>query len=433
MTEDVATPAAAVTQAMLPGVPPSYPAAVWIGTIDEADVVSGRFRLVGLEGYRRARLLIRSGRSPRGFIELPVVGASVDQSEVRAAVDQLPPAVARRAGGRPPITVVLCTFDRPAYLVPAVGALLELDYPDFEIVVVDNHPASGLVTSTLRSIDDGRIRVLEQPRRGLARARNTGVVAARHDIVAFTDDDVIVDRSWLQGIADGFAAEPHVACVTGIVPAGEITSESQSYFDRRVSWARSCRPEVFSLTSVRRSEPLFPFEVGMFGTGANFAIRRDVVVALGGFDEAFGVGSRVGGGEDIDMFVRVLLAGHQLVYEPAALAWHRHRSDVESLTVQMNDYGRGLGAWITKLAVNPRTLPMVARRVVPALRHLHRVTNPQWQAQSPSPHESMSRIERRAVLDGPLALARARLSGAMSRPLSPARHRRRSARITEPG
>jgi hypothetical protein len=181
---------------------------------------------------------------------------------------------------------------------------------------------------------------------------------------------------------------------------------------------------VFSLSSVRRSEPLFPFQVGMFGTGANFALRREVVVALGGFDEALGVGSRVGGGEDIDMFVRVLLAGHQLVYEPAALVWHRHRADLESLTLQMNDYGRGLGAWITKLATNPRTLPMVARRVVPALRHLRRVTKPQTQALSPSRQGSMSRIERRAVLDGPLALARARLSGAMSRPLSPAGHHR---------
>jgi len=421
--EDLAVPTTAVTQAMPPSGPPSYPAALWVGAVDEADVASGRLRLVDAVGYGQARLLVRSGRSPRGFVELPVVDGSIDQGMARAAVDQLPPAAPRRTGTRSPISVVLCTYDRPAVLASAVRSVQALDYPDFEIVVVDTPPASELAAATLRSIDDPRIRLVEEPSRGVARARNTGLLAARHDVVAFTDDDVVVDPSWLQGIDDGFAAAPDVACVTGIVPGGEITTESQDYFDRRVAWARSCQPEVFSLPSVLRSEPLFPFALGTFGTGANFAVRRDVVVALGGFDEALGAGSPCGGCEDLDMFVRVLLAGHHLVYEPAALAWHRHRADLESLTEQMADYGLGLGALYAKLATNPRTLSMMARRLVPALRQLRSVTNPEMQElqQSVSPHESLWRLERRAVLDGPLAFARARRTGARSRPLSPAR------------
>jgi GT2 family glycosyltransferase len=414
-----------ITQPMPPSAPgiPLWSGAVWIGAIDDLEFAQGRQALTGLAGYRTARLLVRSGRLPRGFVEVPIVGAAIDTESILDAIAALPPAASRPQPSLPPISVVLCTFDRPKMLAAALRSLQKLEYPDFEIVVVDNHPASGLTRPVVRELDDPRVRVVEEPRQGLARARNRGALAAAHPLVAFTDDDVVVDGYWLQGIATGFAAGPDVACVSGIVPSGEILSASQAYFDRRVSWARTCEHDLFSLSQHRPDEPLFPFQVSRFGTGANFALRRQALIEIGGFDEGLGIGSKSGGGEDIDIFVRVLLAGHQLAYEPSALVWHKHRTDIESLTSQITNYGAGLGAWITKLIIHPRTLAMIVRRVVPGIGHLRQVTHVDEPVDGLLPeHATLWRTERRAVFRGCLALARARLSGAKGRPLD-ARHR----------
>jgi GT2 family glycosyltransferase len=392
---------------------------LWICAVDDVEFTAGRQHLTGLAGFASARLLVRSGRLPRGFVELPIADGRIDSSRASAEMALLSPAQPRPVSVLPPISIVLCTFDRPKMLADALTTLLDLDYPEFEILVVDNNPASGLTPPVVSQISDSRVRLVSEPRRGLARARNTGAISARNERIAFTDDDVVVDRYWLQGMADGFSAGGDVACVSGIVPSGEILSAAQDYFDRRVSWARNVTREVFSLAVPRPSEPLFPFQVARFGTGANFAVDRRVLIEIGGFDEGLGVGSHCGGGEDIDLFLRVLLAGHQLAYEPSAVVWHKHRIEFDSLRRQIVDYGTGLGAWLTKLALSPRTLPMMVRRFLPGLRHLARTTQPAVPVPTMLPeHAFLWRVERRAVLVGPLALAKARLSGARKRPLA---------------
>jgi hypothetical protein len=115
---------------------------------------------------------------------------------------------------------------------------------------------------------------------------------------------------------------------------------------------------------------MFPFTIGAFGTGANFALDRRTALGLGGFDTAFGAGTCTGGGEDIDMFTRVLLEGHSLVVQPSAIVWHRHRDDFAELRIQARAYGNGLGAWITKILMNPRTARMALARSPHAVRRL---------------------------------------------------------------
>ena len=421
MSELTVSPVIVIEAAMPSTGDVEWSGALWIGAVDDVELASGRQVLPLIAGYRVARLLVRSGRHPRGFVEADIVDGRVDVVALNAAIARLPLAAPGRPGLRPAISVVLCTYDRPLQLAAALRSVLGLDYPTFEIVVVDNHPQSGLTAAVVAGFDDERIRLVGEPRAGLARARNAGALASSFATIAFTDDDVVIDSQWLLGVADGFAAGNDVVCVCGIVPSGEIRSPSQAYFDRRVSWARNCTPELFSLAGPRPDEPLFPFQVGRFGTGANFAVRRSSLIALGGFDEGLGVGSRCGGGEDIDLFTRVLLAGHQLAYEPTALVWHRHRSDLASLTEQVANYGTGLGAWLGKLALRPRTLAMMLRRAAPGILHLSRVTRlPTPVVGLPPEHDDLWRIERRAVLLGPFALLRARLAGDRSRPMAAA-------------
>jgi GT2 family glycosyltransferase len=365
---------------------------------------------------------VRSGRQPRGFVEVDIVDGCIAGDELRKAAAALPePAEVRPMNPLPPVSVVLCTRDRPAALETALASLLDADYPSFQVVVVDNASRTQASARVVTAIGDPRVRLVEEPRPGLARARNRGIVNSTHEIIAFTDDDVIVDRWWLRGLVDGLTAGEDVACVCGMVPSGELRSFPQAYFDARVTWARNCSRRVFSLAEPPGDEHLFPFQVGQFGTGANFAIRRSVVLDLGGFDEALGVGSQTQGGEDIDMFVRVLLAGHELVYEPSAIVWHRHREDMADLHRQIEGYGLGLGAWITKLLCDRRTAPLVLQRSLRGIVHARQMTRVDLTSQQMSgcspAAPRLRAVELRALARGPLAYARARFSGARRAPL----------------
>lgn len=401
----------------------TWDGATWIGQVDQLDLVGERLQIGGGAKFRRARLLVWTGYQPRGFIEVPVQDGYIDVATAYAKVAQLPYVeISWKDHDLPPISVVVCTRDRPDQLRRVLANLSHLDYPSFEVVVVDNNPASGLTPQALELFDSLPITTIDVPGQGLSIARNAGIKKARYDIVAFTDDDVVVDERWLRNLARGFARGDRVACVSGLVPSAELNTPAQSYFDRRVGWAQGFQPAVYDLAAPPADDALFPLHVALYGTGANFAVRRGVVIEVGGFDEALGVGAPAAGGEDIDMFVRILLAGHVLVREPSAVIWHHHRQTQRELVAQIDNYGLGLGAWIYKLLTRPKTFGMVVRRLSPALRHLRGVTVVDHDESTTADEtaEALEGRELKGVRRGPLALIRGRIAGRQAAPLKPA-------------
>jgi GT2 family glycosyltransferase len=395
--------------------------ATWIGELDDEDALGAALkekrRLIGAAGYSRARLLIRAGSHVRGFVEVPISGGTIDLALVRSRVARLPFAVdGEPATESPSFTVVICTRDRAEQLRTALTSVLDLDYIDFTVVVVDNAPSTTAVADLIAAeFSDPRVRLVSEPTPGLSYARNTGLLAATGEFVAFTDDDVSVDSGWLAALARGFARGTAVDCVTGLVPSGELRTPVQHYFDSKVSWSGNLDQRVFSLDTPPEDLPMFPFSVGQFGTGANFALRRDRALALGGFDTAFGVGSRTGGGEDLDIFTRVILSGRSLSVEPDAIVWHRHRADLDALTAQARGYGTGLGSWLTKIALQPRIAAMALRRSPHAVRQLvgnARAADTSTVDASLVPVLSrVGRIELLSVLLGPLLYLLQRIAG----------------------
>ncbi|TFV60093.1 glycosyltransferase [Mycobacterium sp. PS03-16] len=419
-----------------PGAP--WQDAVWVGQVDDGQLADDRVLLHGGGGFRRARLLVWSNDQVRGSVEVAVDDSAVNAADLRAAICELPCALVEPEVELHPISVVLCTKDRPLQLRDALEGLVALDYPNFEIVVVDNNPASGLTRPIVDSYASPRVRRVDAPAAGLSIARNVGIMNALYDIVAFTDDDVIVDHRWLKRLALGFCRSEGVVCVCGMVPSAEVVTPAQSYFDRRVGWAGDCEPAIYSLADPPKDDPLFPLRVANYGTGANFAVRKAVILDLGGFDEGLGVGSPAGGGEDIDMFVRIVLAGHELAREPSAVVWHRHRRSPADLQTQIYNYGLGLGAWICKLLLHPKTLAMIIRRSVNGVRHLRVITvvDRAVDSQPDATLDGLSRCELNGVLHGPRALLRSRMAGRHAAPLSgdagtqgEPRHRLRAARL----
>jgi GT2 family glycosyltransferase len=154
------------------------------------------------------------------------------------------------------------------------------------------------------------------------------------------------------------------------VHAAELETPTQLYFDRKVGWSGPGVPRLYDLDQNRIDSPLYPYLPGTFGAGANFAVTRTLLAAVGGFDEALGAGSPAGGGEDLDLFLRVLRAGLAVAYEPSAVVWHYHRRDARALRRQLVGYGSGLAALACKELTSWSTAPDALRRVGPAVTRM---------------------------------------------------------------
>lgn len=404
---------------------PQWPDATWIGQLDTAELAHTRrsvgdtvvCRPVDAEGYTRARIPIRDSGVPVRFAETPLQNGLATVS-IPPATQASIPAVSDQ-----PVSIVVCTRERPADLRFALESLARLAHPSLEIIVVDNAPLTDATARVVEQFGDERVRLVTEPVPGLSAARNTGLVAASHEIVAFTDDDVVVDPRWIAGLLAGFARADDVACVCGLVPSGELRTPAQAYFDWRVSWADNITARRYSLDDPPEDVPLFPYQVGIYGTGANFAVHRDRIVRLGGFDEALGAGTKTMGGEDLDMFLCVLVAGYSLVSEPSAIVWHRHRSDNDALLSQARGYGAGLGAVLTKIACDAAHRRLAFSVLRRRFRAVSRASAAYGGVCRPPDSvlvdisASVGRVEVFSVLRGPLALARGRWTRRNATPL----------------
>jgi GT2 family glycosyltransferase len=344
--------------------------------------------------HERARVLVRLHGDPLGYVEVPVRKTGLDVPTVtrtayarfhaaltehlgsegldaggREVDDPLPTAQAscpNRVRPHEHVSVVVCTRDRSAVLGDCLNHLRALTYPHLEVVVVDNAPTDDSTRRVVEAVMavDSRFRYAVEPRPGLSRARNLGLSLARGAVVAYTDDDVAVDPDWVQGLVRGFRRRSDVGCVTGLVCPASISTPAEEYFDARASsWSGRCTPQLFDLAGASASNALYPYSAGIFGTGANLAFDRDVLTELGGFDEALGAGSLTRGGEDLDVFVRILRAGRAIASEPAAVVWHHHRADRSALLRQMFGYGTGMSAYLAKCLREPATRGDVLRRI----------------------------------------------------------------------
>src|SRR5262249_22819701 len=131
-------------------------------------------------------------------------------------------------------TVVVPTlFRRPEELERCLLRLTQLDYPAYDIVVVDNRPDVDRPAELPALVrDDPRVRVVAERRPGTSAARNRGVAVAHGEFVAFTDDDTEVDRRWLRALMSRLVLDPAVDCVTGLVLPKELETPAQLWYEQ---------------------------------------------------------------------------------------------------------------------------------------------------------------------------------------------------------
>src|SRR4051794_10460803 len=307
----------------------------------------------------------------------------------------------------PFVSVIVATRDGERTLKACLDSLLVQDYPDYEVIVVDN-ASRGPGVRALVEGRDPRVTYLREERPGVAVAHNRALGCARGSILAFTDDDVVADPLWLARIVRAFELSPGAGCVTGLILPAELESAAQVWIDDYWGFDKGFERHVFD-GSRPPGQPLYPYTAGVFGSGANMAFTASALRDIGGFDPALGTGSPALGGDDLAAFFDVIAAGYELVYEPTAVVRHHHRPDYASLRTQAYGYGVGLSAYIAKtIADDPRRVLEVAARTPRAIAYLlgpRSTKNARRPATLPG---ELIRLERRGMAFGVLAYARSR-------------------------
>jgi len=389
------------------------------------EKVSGRPSYAGLFA------LVREGGRPRGLIRLDFEGESLRRETLTRAIEALP-AVAASSVRAPPqqrlprVSVVIpSTLARLEALHRCLRSLLALDYPDYEVIVVDNRPGDA---PDIRL--DGAT-VVREPHPGISAARNRGIAAADGEIIAFTDDDVEVDPGWLRAISLRLRLHPEEAGVTGLALPRELETPAQlaledyyggfgpRSFEPVSHQLRLPRTSRFSLKPAtvdawgddgrcRRSFSLYA--AGSFGPGANMAFRAGIFREVGGFDRALGAGTPTFGGEDLEMFARVVWHDRRLAFEPAALVFHSHRREHESLRRQVYGYGAGYSALLLAMVLrDPRHLGRMLGTVPRGARALGSDYRDKLERRQPDPRtRELARLELQGMTAGPAAYVRSR-------------------------
>jgi glycosyltransferase involved in cell wall biosynthesis len=310
------------------------------------------------------------------------------------------------------VSVVVPTHDRAERLRACLRSILALRYPRYEVIVVDNTPTTAATEAVVKEfMVDSPVTYLREPRPGASAARNCGLRSASGDLVAFADDDVIVDPHWLAAIGEAFEVTDDVGCVTGPVLPLQFETPAQAWMEQFAEFRTGFAREVFDLRQHRSQRPLYPYNPGVFGSGGSMAFRKVALLEVGGFDTALGPATPARSGEELAAFLGVVLRGHRLVFEPGALVRHAETLDYAALRGRAYAYGVGLSAYLTKTVVDhPRLLLDLAAKSPYAAYLMLSSRSPKHARRSSDFPRELNTAELRGILRGPFAyvLGRAR-------------------------
>ena len=218
------------------------------------------------------------------------------------------------------ISVIVPTHNRLALLQRTLESLFRQDYPDYEIIVVNDGSSDGTHAYLSGTPSPGNFKYLHHENRGLAATRKRGLEHTRGDVIAFTDDDCVVPPNWLTTIASHLTGE--ASGVGGAARTGNPTNIFAVVTDFMQNYYKD---------AMNRGDAKVPFL-----TGNNVAYKRSCLEKVGGPDPRFRMGA-----EDRDLTFRIALTGDRLVYDPSMIIEHYHDSRFRQFVNHQYDLGKG--------------------------------------------------------------------------------------------
>jgi GT2 family glycosyltransferase len=214
----------------------------------------------------------------------------------------------------PRVSVVVCSYNGASTLTQCLQSLLALDYPNYEVIVVND----GSTDDTRKILARfPQVRTIHQSNQGLSAARNVGLQAAHGEIVAYTDSDCYADADWLTHLV--FQLQHTEAAAVG---GPNLTPED--------GWLAAC-------VAAAPGQPTHVLEndqVAEHIPGCNMTFRREALLAINGFDPQYRKA-----GDDVDVCWRLEQAGFWITFAPGAFVWHHRRQNPSAYLRQQAGYG----------------------------------------------------------------------------------------------
>lgn len=242
------------------------------------------------------------------------------------------------------ISIILCTRNRAqaitACLESIARAVDNTKSIPTELIVIDNASTDDTYTIVRRWADAAAfdVNLIKEPKPGLSTARNTAMKAASGNLFVLTDDDCIMDASYLNSAIRLFSADNELVFRGGRVELGDPTDLPVSIIttQEKLTWRRQPREGDYLKINGRLM-------------GANLMIPLDVYQQVGTFDETIGAGRNIPSAEDTDYIYRAYLANIRIEYVPDCVVHHFHgRKDILQVHKLMSGYGQGTGALYAK-------------------------------------------------------------------------------------
>ncbi|MGO4908400.1 glycosyltransferase family 2 protein [Pseudorhodobacter sp. W20_MBD10_FR17] len=243
-----------------------------------------------------------------------------------------------------PASLIIVSRHRTAALKVALAGVVQMDYPNFEVIVVTDPASAGAVRGLGLPV---KLTEYDQP--NISAARNIGLQLAAAPVVAFMDDDAVPEPSWLSRLTAPFT-NPQVTAA-----AGYVLGRSGLAWQWRAMWVDSDgfdHPfDAGHQTSLHRGTPQRTIKT----QGTNCAFRRDAVLALGGFDEAYTFYL-----DETDLNLRLAAQGGVTAVVPGAVVHHGFaQSSMRTqnrVPTDLTQIGHSLAYFITKHGRNPAAL-----------------------------------------------------------------------------
>jgi O-antigen biosynthesis protein len=215
----------------------------------------------------------------------------------------------------PAISVVVCTYNGSRTIRDTMEGLRKLEYPNFEVIVVNDGSKDGAE----KIAAEYGFKVITTENRGLSSARNTGMRAAKGEIVAYIDDDARPDPHWLTYLAATFMRTDHVGVGGPNLPPPNDGPIADCV-------ANAPGGPIHVLLTDHEAEHI---------PGCNMSFRKAALEAIGGFDTQFRIA-----GDDVDVCWRLQQRGWTLGFSPSAIVWHHRRNSVKAYWKQQLNYGK---------------------------------------------------------------------------------------------
>jgi glycosyltransferase involved in cell wall biosynthesis len=233
------------------------------------------------------------------------------------------------------ISILIATKDRPHYLKACLTSLLKSTYRNFQVIILDQSTTTQ-TQQCVNSFHTNKLHYHKQKETGKSKAINWGVAHANGDIISLTDDDCLVDPSWVGSINAYFRDHHGVSGVFGKT----LPYEPQKH-------PHMMCPATFSKdTETIVSDPSTIFYLTL-GQGNNVSYRKKMFQEIGGMNERFGPGAIIPTAEDCNLLYRALMRGKTLAYSPLVRLYHNRWISYRKERMTQMYYTIGTGAVVS--------------------------------------------------------------------------------------